>query len=296
MKKYSSCCLIVSFDYFCKFSVIFQTRPTPAHLTSVQAEQILAIACENESLNAKRMRIGLEPITHAIPAPGSAVVAAAAVAANISCSSSVGAASTSSTFTSNSAIECATTGPATVLTFPGSSAFSLSQPNSDTTENLPLSSAAAVAAAVAASTNTGSSINSARSSPLALGSHTNVANIDMKSISNGNVSNSAASSLTQSSPLYRPSDFTSPTTPSNFVAAAAAAVANRTSNYPVYFPRLGNQNNGMKISKFLSEFLPIKSLLSTWFAFSNGYGFINETLHSQYRQYVHNQFKSQYGQ
>ncbi|XP_063697069.1 nucleolar protein 4-like [Culicoides brevitarsis] len=40
------------------------TRPTPAHLTSVQAEQILAIACENESLNVKRMRVGLEPIGH----------------------------------------------------------------------------------------------------------------------------------------------------------------------------------------------------------------------------------------
>uniref|UniRef100_A0A336KWB4 CSON015344 protein n=1 Tax=Culicoides sonorensis TaxID=179676 RepID=A0A336KWB4_CULSO len=38
------------------------TRPTPAHLTSVQAEQILAIACENESMNVKRMRVGLEPI------------------------------------------------------------------------------------------------------------------------------------------------------------------------------------------------------------------------------------------
>ncbi|XP_064074968.1 uncharacterized protein LOC113403506 isoform X6 [Vanessa tameamea] len=36
-------------------------RPTPAHLTSVQAEHILAQACENESLNAKRMRLGLDP-------------------------------------------------------------------------------------------------------------------------------------------------------------------------------------------------------------------------------------------
>ncbi|XP_055712835.1 nucleolar protein 4 isoform X2 [Phlebotomus papatasi] len=39
------------------------SRPTPAHLTSVQAEQILALACENESMNAKRMRLGLEPIS-----------------------------------------------------------------------------------------------------------------------------------------------------------------------------------------------------------------------------------------
>lgn len=47
-------------------------RPTPAHLTSVQAEQILAQACENESHNAKRMRIGLEPISQPMPViPGS---------------------------------------------------------------------------------------------------------------------------------------------------------------------------------------------------------------------------------
>ncbi|XP_012540913.1 nucleolar protein 4-like isoform X3 [Monomorium pharaonis] len=42
-------------------------RPTPAHLTSVQAEQILATACENESENAKRMRIGLEPVSQPMP-------------------------------------------------------------------------------------------------------------------------------------------------------------------------------------------------------------------------------------
>lgn len=42
-------------------------RPTPAHLTSVQAEHILAQACENESLNAKRMRIGLDPVSQPMP-------------------------------------------------------------------------------------------------------------------------------------------------------------------------------------------------------------------------------------
>ncbi|XP_022900682.1 nucleolar protein 4 isoform X2 [Onthophagus taurus] len=45
------------------------TRPTPAHLTSVQAEQILATACENESHNAKRMRLGLEPVSQPMPLP-----------------------------------------------------------------------------------------------------------------------------------------------------------------------------------------------------------------------------------
>ncbi|XP_017772532.1 PREDICTED: nucleolar protein 4-like isoform X2 [Nicrophorus vespilloides] len=49
------------------------TRPTPAHLTSVQAEQILATACENESHNAKRMRLGLEPVSQPMPLlPGTA--------------------------------------------------------------------------------------------------------------------------------------------------------------------------------------------------------------------------------
>ncbi|KAF4532684.1 hypothetical protein B566_EDAN002920 [Ephemera danica] len=43
------------------------SRPTPAHLTSVQAEQILAQACENESHNAKRMRLGLEPVSQPMP-------------------------------------------------------------------------------------------------------------------------------------------------------------------------------------------------------------------------------------
>lgn len=45
------------------------SRPTPAHLTSVQAEQLLAMACENESMNAKRMRIGLDPISQIVPPP-----------------------------------------------------------------------------------------------------------------------------------------------------------------------------------------------------------------------------------
>lgn len=47
------------------------SRPTPAHLTSVQAEQILSMACENESMNAKRMRLGLEPISQSLNIPSS---------------------------------------------------------------------------------------------------------------------------------------------------------------------------------------------------------------------------------
>ncbi|CAL4126411.1 unnamed protein product, partial [Meganyctiphanes norvegica] len=42
-------------------------RLTPPHLTSVQAEQVLASACENEAHNAKRMRLGHEPITQPNP-------------------------------------------------------------------------------------------------------------------------------------------------------------------------------------------------------------------------------------
>ena len=42
-------------------------RPTPPHLTSVMAEQMLARACENESENAKRMKLGLEPVSQSLP-------------------------------------------------------------------------------------------------------------------------------------------------------------------------------------------------------------------------------------
>merc|ERR1719233_511840 len=42
-------------------------RPTPPHLTSVHAEQLLARACENEAENAKRMRMGMEPISQSMP-------------------------------------------------------------------------------------------------------------------------------------------------------------------------------------------------------------------------------------
>ncbi|GFR94624.1 nucleolar protein 4 [Elysia marginata] len=41
-------------------------RPTPPHLTSAAAEGLLATACENESQNAKRMRMGLEPLPHCL--------------------------------------------------------------------------------------------------------------------------------------------------------------------------------------------------------------------------------------
>ena len=57
------------------YSVTLQ-RPTPPHLTSVLAEQMLARACENEAENAKRMRMGLEPVSQSLPA---AVVSSAAL-------------------------------------------------------------------------------------------------------------------------------------------------------------------------------------------------------------------------
>ena len=43
------------------------SRPTPPHLTSVLAEQLLARACENEADNAKRMRMGIEPVAQPMP-------------------------------------------------------------------------------------------------------------------------------------------------------------------------------------------------------------------------------------
>ncbi len=66
-------------------SLFLQSRSTP-HLTSVQAEHLLARACENEAENAKRMRMGLEPISQPMPAPFTTtapvdVLAAAAQAA-----------------------------------------------------------------------------------------------------------------------------------------------------------------------------------------------------------------------
>ena len=37
-------------------------KQTPPHLTSAAAEQILSQACDNEVQNAKRIRLGLEPL------------------------------------------------------------------------------------------------------------------------------------------------------------------------------------------------------------------------------------------
>ena len=67
--------------------MISQARPAAPHLTSVQAEQLLARACENEAENAKRMRMGIEPVSQPMPsaftttAPVDVLAAAAAAAA-----------------------------------------------------------------------------------------------------------------------------------------------------------------------------------------------------------------------
>lgn len=59
-------------------------RPTPAHLTSVQAEHILAQACENESLNAKRMRLGLDPVSQPMPTvPGACALDTTAASSQV---------------------------------------------------------------------------------------------------------------------------------------------------------------------------------------------------------------------
>ena len=47
--------------------ILHLQRPTPPHLTSVLAEQLLARACENEAENAKRMRMGMEPVSQSLP-------------------------------------------------------------------------------------------------------------------------------------------------------------------------------------------------------------------------------------
>ncbi|XP_055849204.1 nucleolar protein 4-like isoform X2 [Episyrphus balteatus] len=170
------------------------TRPTPAHLTSVQAEQILAIACENESMNAKRMRIGLDPITQAIPLTSST-------------------SSTSTAVTSDA--------PSTSTTF--SSGFR-STPNPATSET-------DIMAPITTSTQGASS--SARSSPLAL-STTSVGGGNQPligagtTLSNGNTTvTSVGGPVPASSPIYRPTDFTSPSSTSPYA---------RTPAYPSYFP------------------------------------------------------------
>lgn len=49
-----------------------QIRPTPPHLTSAIAENILAAACDNESRNAaKRMRLDVYPATVTVANTGS---------------------------------------------------------------------------------------------------------------------------------------------------------------------------------------------------------------------------------
>ena len=50
-------------EYSAKSDFPPHLRPTPPHLTSVLAEQLLARACENEADNAKRMRMGMEPVS-----------------------------------------------------------------------------------------------------------------------------------------------------------------------------------------------------------------------------------------
>ena len=67
-KKFQNSPKFTIFLFIISFHYKFQARPAPPHLTSIQAEQLLAKACENESENAKRMRMGLEPISQPMPA------------------------------------------------------------------------------------------------------------------------------------------------------------------------------------------------------------------------------------
>ncbi|XP_045762791.1 nucleolar protein 4 isoform X2 [Maniola jurtina] len=89
-------------------------RPTPAHLTSVQAEHILAQACENESLNAKRMRLGLDPAidTTATSAVASSFLSLYSGAMSSACTSVSSTASTSLASAAHSKAAADTTRPA----------------------------------------------------------------------------------------------------------------------------------------------------------------------------------------
>lgn len=246
------------------FPSFFQTRPTPAHLTSVQAEQILAIACENESMNAKRMRIGLEPITHAVPAPGSAVAAAAAAAAAaaVVAATSSGAGGTSTTTAGNATVTCGVGGAAdaagltsvaaAALPFVSAVGFARSTPNSEHAEALPFGAAGTVGGSAGGGSASGGQVgggggmSSARSSPLALSSNASVsggASVTGLTLANGAGASNGAG-LPASSPYT--TDFSSPSTASPFVAAAAAAAvaAGRAPSYPGYFPGVAGLGNG----------------------------------------------------
>lgn len=245
-----------------------QTRPTPAHLTSVQAEQILAIACENESMNAKRMRIGLEPITHAVPAPGSVVAAAAAAAA-------VAGTGTTSASNAANAVSCAAadaaglTGvAAAALPFVSAVGFARSTPNSEHAD-AGFGGAAGIGGIGSAGGNSTGGLaggagsggggggggagsggtggmSSARSSPLALSSNASVgaASVTGMALANGAGASNGAGLLPSSSPYT--TDFSSPSAASPFVAAAAAAAvaAGRAPSYPGYFPGVAGLGNG----------------------------------------------------
>lgn len=248
---------------------LWQTRPTPAHLTSVQAEQILAIACENESMNAKRMRIGLEPITHAVPAPGSVVAAAAAAAA-------VAGTGTTSASNAANAVSCAAadaaglTGvAAAALPFVSAVGFARSTPNSEHAD-AGFGGAAGIGGIGSAGGNSTGGLaggagsgggggggggagsggtggmSSARSSPLALSSNASVgaASVTGMALANGAGASNGAGLLPSSSPYT--TDFSSPSAASPFVAAAAAAAvaAGRAPSYPGYFPGVAGLGNG----------------------------------------------------
>lgn len=221
----------------------------------MQAEQILAIACENESMNAKRMRIGLEPITHAVPAPGSAVAAAAAAAAAaaVVAATSSSAGGTSTTAAGNATATCGmggvgdatglTSAAAAALPFVSAVGFARSTPNSEHADVLPFGGAgtAGGSGGGGAAGGGGGGMSSARSSPLALSSNASVsggASVTGLTLANGAGASNGAG-LPASSPYT--TDFSSPSTASPFVAAVAAG---RAPSYPGYFPAVAGLGNG----------------------------------------------------
>ena len=50
----------------CTYDFCFHFQKS-LHLTSPQSEQVLSRACENEAENAKRMRMGMEPVSQPMP-------------------------------------------------------------------------------------------------------------------------------------------------------------------------------------------------------------------------------------
>ncbi|XP_055372196.1 homeobox protein 4-like [Condylostylus longicornis] len=265
------------------------SRPTPAHLTSVQAEQILALACENESMNAKRMRVGLDPISQSLPINGSnnnTIVDTVAPSTNYTTSGGFRGTPTSTSTT----VALTNNNNNNSNNNNNNNSNNNNNINNNVTNNIGNMNGTndTDITMIPIQTNgnpTLNNINSARSSPLALNTTSSSNVLDIKNLTtlqngtnltnNNNNNNNNNNLLTtnnninvnqqSSSPLYRPTEFTSPNTTNtpgiglnsspqfpniggvggvNGVSPANLVVNSKApGSYPSFFPNVGNNNN-----------------------------------------------------